>query len=299
MRSMDASVEAAAIGRRAVVRGIVTNLALAVVKCLAGIVGHSYALVADGVESLSDVVSSLIAYLGLSLAARPADANHPYGHGKAEPLAALVIALALLVAAVLIAVQSIQEIRTPHELPAPFTLVMLIGVVVVKTILSRYSGRVAATIDSTAVRGDAAHHLSDAITSALAFVGISVGLWTRIPQADDWAALCAVPIITFNAIRQVRAPLAELLDTAPPALEPELRAIAAHVPGVWDIDKCLVRKMGLQYYVDLHVMVDGAISVDAGHEIAHRVKRAIQDVRPRVADALVHIEPATRSSGPT
>jgi cation diffusion facilitator family transporter len=202
-----------------------------------------------------------------------------------------VIAVALLVAAELIAVQSIQEIRTPHELPAPFTLVVLVGVVVVKTILSRYSGRVAATIDSTAVRGDAAHHLSDAITSALAFIGISVGLWIRAPQADDWAALCAVPIIAFNALRQFRAPLAELLDTAPPALEPEIREIAARVAGVLDLDKCLVRKMGLQYYVDLHVMVDGAISVDAGHEIAHRVKRAIQDARPRVADVLVHVEP--------
>lgn len=278
-------------GSRAVAIAIVLNAMLVVVKVAAGWLGHSYALIADGVESLSDVFTSAIVYAGLRIAARPADANHPYGHGKAEPLAALAVAAALFVAAGLIAVQSVREIRTPHQLPAPFTLVVLAAVVAAKFSLSRYTTRIADTIESAAVRGDSAHHFSDALTSALAFVGISIGLWLRKPQADDWAALCAVPVIAFTAVRQLRAPLAELTDTAPPNLADDVRRIAAHVPGVRALDKCLVRKMGFSYYVDLHVVVDGAISVREGHDVAGRVRQAIRSALPAVADVLVHIEP--------
>jgi cation diffusion facilitator family transporter len=276
---------------RSLIAVIGVNLGLAATKCIAGIVGNSYVLIADGVESMSDVLSSVIVYGGLRVALRPADTDHPYGHGKAEPLAALLVAVALFTAAVVIAVQSIGEIRTPHELPAPFTLAVVAGVVVIKSVLSRYTGQLGSAIDSSAVRGDAAHHCSDALTSGLAFVGIAIGLWTGHPEADDWAALCAVPIIVVTAWRQGRGPLAELLDTAPPEIDADVCRVAAQVDGVRALDKCLVRKVGFSYYVDLHVVVDGSMSVRAGHDVAHRVQRGVRAQLPQIADVLVHIEP--------
>jgi cation diffusion facilitator family transporter len=272
--------------------GVLVNLTLAIIKCLAGIIGHSFALVADGIESLSDVVSSSVVALGLWLAIKPPDRNHPYGHGKAEPIAAIIVSLALLAAGVSIAIESISEIRTPHRLPAHYTLIVLIAVVLIKVLLSRYVGRVGADIESTAVQADAWHHLSDAITSGLAFIGITIGLLTNNPTADDWAALCASPIILFNGIRQIRAPLGELLDTAPSTnLEREVRLAAYAVPGVAGLEKCFVRKVGFRYYVDLHVLVGGRIPVTEGHRIAHEVKDAIVAAKPKIAEVLVHIEP--------
>jgi cation diffusion facilitator family transporter len=228
----------------------------------------------------------------LRISSRPPDEQHPYGHGKAEPLVAIGIAGLLLAAAVGIAVESIRELATPHQLPARFTLVVLALVVIVKTILSRYTEQVGHATGSTAIGGDAVHHFSDALTSGLAFVGISAGLWFHLPQADDWAALLAVPVIVFTALRQLREPLNELLDVAQPAIEEQVRATAAHVPGVHSLDKCLVRKAGRGFYVDLHVVVDSSLTVRAGHDIAHRVRAAVRASNPRILDVLVHIEPA-------
>ena len=194
-------------GIRSALLGVGINLALATVKCAAGVIGHSFALVADGIESLSDVVSSCVVALGLWLAIKPPDRDHPYGHGKAEPIASAVVSLALIGAAIAIAAESISEIRTPHRLPAAYTLGVLLVVVAIKFLMSRYLGKIGAEIESTAVKADAWHHLSDALTSAFAFVGITVGLATRNAAADDWAALCASPIMLFNGVRQLRAPI--------------------------------------------------------------------------------------------
>jgi cation diffusion facilitator family transporter len=272
--------------------GIGCNTALASFKCLAGIIGHSFALVADGIESFSDVFSSSIVYFGLRYAIKPPDREHPYGHGKAEPIAAVIVSLALIVAAILIATGSLQRIRTPHPLPQAFTLWVLLAVVGAKVLLSRYVSAVGEGIDSSAVRNDAWHHFSDAITSGFVFVGISVALWTRNAAADDWAALCASVVIIFNACRQVRVPFRELLDTAPaPQFEQEVRTVASNVPGVVGLDKCFVRKVGFRYYVDLHVVVGGNLTVREGHKIAHDVKNTVLRHTPRIAEVLVHVEP--------
>jgi cation diffusion facilitator family transporter len=278
-------------GTRAVYTAIAVNVVLVLVKCTAGVLGHSSALLADGVESMSDVLSSSMALGALRISSRPPDEQHPYGHGKAEPLVAIGIAGLLLVAATGIAIESIRELVTPQQLPAGFTLIVLALVVVVKTMLSRYTGHVGQATGSTAIGGDAIHHFSDALTSALAFVGISAGLAFHLPQADDWAALFAVPVIVFTALRQVREPLNELLDVAQPAMEEQVRATAAHVPGVHGLDKCFVRKAGRGFYVDLHVVVDSSLTVRAGHDIAHRVQAAVRASNPRIVDVLVHIEP--------
>jgi cation diffusion facilitator family transporter len=279
-------------GLRSSLISITSNFLLAACKCAAGVLGHSFALVADGIESLTDVFSSIVVYLGLRLAIKPPDKEHPYGHGKAEPVAAATVSLAMAAAGIGIAIESVVLLRTPHPLPMPYTLWVLLAVFAIKLLLTRYVSRVAHSIDSTAVRGDAWHHLSDAITSLFAFVGISVALWTRDYRADDWAALCAAPVILFNAWRQIRSPMDEILDTAPPPeIEQHVRAAASSVPGVVGLEKCFVRKVGFRYYVDLHVVVNGDLTVRSGHAISHKVEdRVLADVT-RVARVLVHIEP--------
>jgi len=282
-------------GARVALLGLVINVALASVKIVAGVVGHAYVLIADGIESALDVAGSIVIWGGLTVAARPPDRTHPYGHGKAEPIAALVVALCVLVAAIGLAVESVREILTPHHGPAPFTLGILVVVIVIKEILFRYVNRIGEDLEITAVQTDAWHHRSDALTSAAAFIGISVALVGGEPwqSADDWAALFACAVIAANGIRLARPAFYEIMDTAPGGkIVRSILAVASSVPGVVEVEKCHVRKMGLDYYVDLHVGVDGDISVHQGHQIAHRVKSAIQQSQPRVADVLVHIEPA-------
>lgn len=274
---------------------VVSNVVLAGVKGVAGVLGNSYALIADAIESTMDVFSSLVVWGGLRIAAVPADDEHPYGHGKAESLAAVVIALSLVIAAIGIAVESIGEILEPGKPPAKFTLAVLLGVVFFKEGMFRFLHRGGREVGSTALQTDAWHHRSDAITSAAAFVGISFAIMggEGYEAADDWAALLACGIIAFNGIRLLRGAIWELMDAAPdPAIEERVRSAALATDDVEDLDVCLVRKMGLVYFVDLHVCVDGGISVREGHRIAHRVKDAIRKQVPVVEDVLIHIEPA-------
>lgn len=287
-------------GARWALGGLCVNLALAGGKILAGVTGHAYALIADGIESCLDIFGSLVVMSGLRWAAVPPDADHPYGHGKAEPLAAAVVAIALLGAAAGLGAMSVREILEPHHAPAPFTLAVLVLVIVVKEILFRLTRGVAQDIGSRAVEADAWHHRSDAITSAAAFVGISVALFggEGYEGADDWAALLACGIIGWNGVWLLRPALAEIMDAAPPDdVVARIRATAAGVPGVDALDKFRVRKAGLNYYVDLHARVDGAISVLEGHRIAHRVKDAVCASHPEVGDVLVHIEPQADETG--
>jgi len=282
-------------GARLALFGMIVNLVFAAAKIFGGLIGNAYVLIADGIESALDIAGSLIIWGGLKFAARPPDETHPYGHGKAEPIAAVVVAVGVLAAALGLAIESVREIRTPHHGPAPFTLGILIVVIVVKEILFRYVNRVGRDVESTAVQTDAWHHRSDALTSAAAFIGITAALiggrgWE---SADDWAALFACCVIAANGVRLLRPALYEIMDTAPRGeIVDRVRDAAAAVPGVIEIEKCFVRKMGLSFYVDLHVGVDARITVREGHDIAHEVKRAIQETDRRIADVLVHVEPA-------
>jgi cation diffusion facilitator family transporter len=290
-----ASVNNLQTGARIALFGLAINVLLAAVKILAGLFGHAYVLIADGIESSLDVGGSIVIWGGLTVAARPPDRSHPYGHGKAEPIAAVVVAVGVLAAALGLAIQSVREIFLPHHAPAPYTLVVLIVAVIVKEILYRYVIRLGRSMESTAIKTDAWHHRIDAMTSIAAFIGISVALiggktWQ---SADDWAALVACSLIGANGYRLLRPAFYEIMDTAPRGkFVRTIRRTARSVPGVIEVEKCRARKMGLDFYVDLHVGVDGSISVHEGHEIAHRVKRAIQQSDSRIADVLVHIEPA-------
>lgn len=273
---------------------IATNVVLAVVKIVTGLVGKSYALVADGIESTSDVVSSLIVWSGLRFSMTPADDNHPYGHGKAESIAGVAVSLFLLGAAVLIAVQSIREILTPHHTPEWYTLVVLGIVIITKETLYRLVFPVGKSLDSRALKGDAFHHRLDALTSAAAFLGITIAIvgGEGYQQADDWAALIACCVIVFNGLRLLRPALDEVMDAAVPnQIEAEIRQIAADVDGVVEIEKCRIRKSGLGLLMDIHVVVDGDLSVRKGHEIGHLVQHRLFKSHLQVDDVVVHIEP--------
>jgi len=280
---------------RATVLGIVASTVLAVVKVVSGILGNSYALIADGIESMLDIMSSLVVWGSLKVAAQPANERYPYGYGKAEALAALAVATALLGAAIGITIQSIREIRTPHHTPEPFTLIVLVGVVVTKELMFRALSRTGKSIGSHAMQTDAWHHRSDSLTSLAAFLGISIAILAGegYESADDWAALFAAGVIAFNGTKLFRSALRDVLDVAPPIEAVErVRSIAAAVPGVAEIDKCRVRRSGLSLFVDIHVVVDGSLTVREGHTIAHQVKNALLGADLGILDAALHVEPA-------
>lgn len=281
-------------GIRAAQAGLVVNAALVVIKLVTGIVGHSYALVADAVESSTDIFASLIVWGGLHVSSQPPDESHPYGHGKAEALATAAVSLMLLGAAIGIVIAAVHEIMTPHHVPAMFTLYVLAGVVIVKEVLFRKVLAVGHEAESNVVMADAWHHRSDAITSAAAFVGISLAIWggERWAAADDWAAIVAAAIIAINGGRFLRVAVNDLMDRMPAApILDEIERAARGVPGVLATEKLRVRRFGGELMVDLHVQAEPALSLHDAHILSGKVKGAIRAAVPAVRDVLVHMEP--------
>lgn len=286
-------------GIRSAQTAVLLNAGLAMTKLVAGVVGNTYALIADAVESTADVFGSLIVWRGLHVAGRAADEDYPFGYGKAESLAAAVVALILLVSALLIAVQAVREIRTPHLTPAPWTLLVLVGVVALKAMLARHMGAVGEEIGSQAVKADASHHVSDAITSAAAFVGIGVALLgsryrggTGWESADDWAALVASLVIAYNGVALLRPAVHDLMDRAPGKdVVDAVRRAAENVRGVLATEKLAVRRSGLVYRVTLHVQASEEMTLHDAHILSGKVKSAIRAAEPRVDSVLVHMEP--------
>ena len=273
---------------------IAINVILALIKITTGIVGNSYALIADGIESTMDIVSSLIVWGGLRISIRPPDKSHPYGHGKAESMAGVVVAISLLTASVIITVQSIREIKTPHHAPEWYTLIVLVGVIITKEFLFRKMGKIGEDLESSALKSDAWHHRSDALTSVAAFIGISIALvgGSGYEVADDWAALLACGVIVYNGVRLLLPALNEVMDSAAPdEIEHKIREIAANVEGVIEIEKCRIRKSGLGLLMDIHVVVQGDISVQEGHQIGHEVKNCLLESEIQITDVTVHVEP--------
>jgi cation diffusion facilitator family transporter len=278
--------------------GLAVNAVLALIKLLAGLFGHSHALVADAIESLADVFSSLVVWRGLVVAEEPPDEDHPYGHGKAEPIATAVVSGMLLAAAAWIVIGAFRAIAEPHLAPRPFTLLVLALVIAVKESLFRFVLQESDSAESSTMHADAWHHRSDAITSFAAAVGIGVALLggPGFETADDWAAIAAACVIAWNGIRLLRPALNELMDRSPnQEIIDKIREVGGATPGVTAIEKCLVRKMGRHYFVDMHVEVDPEMTVRRSHEIAHDVKDQVRAAIPRVRDVLVHIEPGQGS----
>lgn len=282
-------------GIRLSILSIGVNCILAATKIAAGVIGTSNALIADGIESSMDVFSSIVVWRGLRISVQPADDKHPYGHGKAESIASLIVAIGLLAAVVLIAFQSVREILSPQHAPAPFTLLVLVLVIPSKEIMYRVMNQAGRSLNSGALVGDAWHHRSDALTSIAAFVGITIALvgGPGYEAADDWAALAACGVIAFNGFRLVFPALDEIMDASvPKEVEREIRSIANDVDDVQLIEKCRVRKSGLGLLMDIHVMVDGDLTVRRGHEIAHEVTDRLLASDLPIHDVVVHTEPA-------
>ena len=281
-------------GIRSAQVGILVNALLAITKFVAGLVGNAYVLVADAVESTADIFSSTIVWGGLRLASRDPDDAYPFGYGKAEPLAAAVVSLLLLGAALGITLEAISEIRTPHSTPAAWTLVVLVAVMAIKWLLARRVRMVGIDIGSRAVTADAWHHLSDAVTSAAAFIGISIALWggPGWEAADDWAALIAAGVIFFNGVNMLRPTLHDLMDRMPgPEVVEPIRRAAESVEGVRATEKLAVRRAGIAYRVTIHVQADPQLPLDEAHVLGGRVKSAIRAAVPTVQYVLVHMEP--------
>lgn len=273
---------------------LIGNTILAIAKGLAGFFGNSYALLADAIESTTDIFSSLLVLFGLKYANKPADDNHPYGHGRAEPLITFLVVGFLITSATIIAYESIINIQTPHELPKPWTLIVLGIIIIWKENSFRLVSKKGAETNSSSLKADAWHHRSDAITSVAAFIGISIALYLGkgYESADDWAALFASGFILYNSYLIFRPALGEIMDEhLYDDLILNIRQVAEQVEGVIDTEKCLIRKAGMKYHVDLHATVDANISVKHGHDIAHDLKDTLKEKIPQLGHILIHIEP--------
>lgn len=291
---MATGTEKAAMAEKTVYFSILGSLGLAIIKWLAGFFGNSFALIADAIESTTDIFSSVLVLLGIKYSKRPADDNHPYGHGRIEPLVTFIVVIFLVISATVIAHQSIINLRTPHELPEAWTLFVLGAIILWKEISYHVVNRRAKLLNSTSLKADAWHHRSDAITSVAAFIGISIALWfgKGYEYADDWAALFAAGFILYNCYHIFRPALGEIMDeNLFEDMVSKVRELSLHVGGVLAIDKCYVRKIGMSYLIDIHAVVDPQLNVKQGHEIAHALKDYLILHMPEIANVFVHIEP--------
>lgn len=273
---------------------ILSNALLAAIKWTAGYFGNSYALIADAIESTTDIFSSILVLFGIKYSAKPADKNHPYGHGRIEPLVTFLVVGFLITSATIIAIHAIENIKTPHELPKFYTLFILFGIIAWKEISYRLVVKKSKETKSSSLKADAWHHRSDAITSVAAFIGISIALifGKGYESADDWAALFASAFILYNCYLIFRPALGEIMDEhTHDDIIKKVREISVKINGVIETEKCFIRKTGMQFHVDLHIVVDSKISVKEGHEISHNLKRILKEEMPEISNVLIHVEP--------
>jgi cation diffusion facilitator family transporter len=273
---------------------IVGNISLAIIKGLAGFFGNSYALIADAIESTTDIFASFLVLFGIKYSNRPADKNHPYGHGRAEPLITFLVVGFLITSATIIAYESINNIRTAHDLPKSWTLYVLGAIIIWKEYSFRVVMKRSIETNSSSLKADAWHHRSDAITSVAAFVGISIALilGKGYEAADDWAALFASGFILFNSYLIFRPALGEIMDEhVYDDLIENIREVSHQVEGIIDTEKCFIRKAGMKYHVDLHAIVNADITVKEGHDLAHKLKDTLKEKLPELGHVLIHVEP--------
>lgn len=273
---------------------IAGNTCLAIIKGIAGFFGNSYALIADAIESTTDILSSLLVLFGLKYANKPADKNHPYGHGRAEPLVTFLVVGFLITSATVIAYESIKNIGTSHSLPAVWTLFVLAPLILWKEVSFRLVMKKAKESNSSSLKADAWHHRSDAITSVAAFIGISIALifGKGYETADDWAALFASGFILYNSYLIFRPALGEIMDEhLYDDLTEDIFKVSLNVDGIMEIGKCFIRKAGMKYHVDLHATVDANITVKQGHDLAHKLEDTLREEIPQLGHIIIHIEP--------
>jgi cation diffusion facilitator family transporter len=283
------------IGQRVALAGMIVSGALAAIKITAGLMGHSTAVVADGLESVGDVFASGIVLLGLTLAAKPADWDHPYGHGRIETVTGLFVGFTLAMTGLAISANALRKIGAATPPPATFVIWPLIGSAVAKSLLSGVKFHYGKKIRSAALVADAWNDSVDILSALAALVAVSFSILAppRFLSADHWGAFAVGLIVIFTGLRVTRDTTLQLMDTMPDRESmAHVRDAALTVPGVRGVEKCYARKTGLQYHVDLHLEVDPEITVRQSHEIATEVRIVIKETLPWVADVLIHVEPA-------
>lgn len=273
--------------------GLLINATLALGKAVAGVLGNSFALIADAAESMVDIVGSLVIWGALRYGSRPPDESHPFGHGKAEALGALTVAVTVGAVGVFVGWHAVEGIRSEQPVPASWTLIVIVAVVAVKETMFRVTRGAAREAGSSAGVADAWHHRSDAVTSIAAFVGIAIAVigGEKYASADDWAALVAAGVILVNAVLIGREPFHELLDKSLDDVAARCTEIALSVEGILGVERCDARQSGRVYRVIMHAEVDPAMSVADAHALTGRVKAAVRGEMPRVESLLIHVEP--------
>jgi cation diffusion facilitator family transporter len=281
------------LARRVALASIGISVILALVKIIVGVAADSVALVSDGFESAADFFTSGLVMLGLWVAAKPADKDHPYGHGRFETLTGLAIGVLLAVTGTGICLRALEQ-RNDQHTPALYAIWPIIGAIVVKVALSAMKFRFSRRIGSDGLGADAWNDFVDILSGcvALAAVLLSIYMPGNMRAADHYGGFAIGLIVIFMGLRVVRETALHLMDTMPDETQMEqIRAAGLRVPGARGIEKCFARKTGLRYHVDLHLEVDPDLTVRESHEIAGAVKRTIKSDLDWVEDVLVHVEP--------
>lgn len=280
--------------RNAALVGLGANLGLGVIKLVAGIVGQSFALIADAVNSLGDVVASCVVLFALWVAQHPPDDEHPYGHSRAEGIAATNVALLLILSALYVGWEAFQRLALQHAIPPTWTLAIAGGNVLLKEGLYQYNVRVGRRTGSAAMIANAWDHRSDAFCSLAVLIGLALIRFggDRFMWADEAASLVVVAAIIWTGVRLFKASASELMDLqADPEFVEAIRAVSLKIEGVRDVETLWVRKSGLEFFADIHIEVDPQMSVAEGHRIGHHVKDELLAEFTKLRDVLVHLEP--------
>lgn len=284
----------AGAGRRIAIASIAVSAALAALKITIGLKANSTALVSDGFESASDVLSSSIVLIGLIVASRPPDADHPYGHGRFEILSALFVGAILFATGVLVCYHAMQRAFEVSHAPAFFAVWPLLVSIVCKSILWSLKRAFGRRLRSEALLADSSNDAVDVLSAAVALTGLSFTLFDpkRFVAFDHIGGFGVGVVVIILGVRVMRDTVLQLMDTMPDEkMLDQIRGVALQVPGALGIEKCQARKTGMKYHVDLHLEVDPNLTVQASHDIATQVRICIKESLDWVADVLVHVEP--------
>jgi cation diffusion facilitator family transporter len=282
-------------GRRIAILSVAASGVLALANIASGLLAGSTAVVAAGLEFAGDVLASLIVFLGMVIASRPPDANHPYGHGRFEILAGLLVGLILVLGGCGIAFRALEKVSEVHAPPARGAVYPLIAAIVIKAVLATLKFRTGRGISSAALVADAWNDAVDILSAMVALIALALSVHNpaEFLAADHYGGFAVGVIVILTGFRVVRDASMELTDTMPSnAVLENIRRFALEVPGVEGVEKCFARKTGFKYHVDIHIEVDPSLTVATSHDIATDVRQHLRRRAPTVADVLVHIEPS-------
>jgi cation diffusion facilitator family transporter len=286
--------------QRAAVASILVAVVFSTVKIIIGLRANSVAVVSDGFESAADSITSFMVWVGLWVAAKPADDDHPYGHGRFETLMGLGVGLFLVAAGAGICVRALELRYDPH-IPPLFALWPVLGSMAVKSALAGWKLQVGKRTGSAGLTADAKHDLVDLLSGGVAVLAVLLANFAPggMSAADHYGGVLIGALVIFMGVRVVRETVLQLMDTMPdPEQMTQIRSAALRVPGAIAVEKCFARKTGLRYHVDLHLEVDPLLTVYDSHEIATSVKHSIKQELVWVEDVLIHVEPHLKRWAP-